>query len=121
MNVYPQHDTVSHTLAQFVTRATDLYSENGYNDEFIRFGLTGEYLDGRRPKQVFMDPLQNMVEDDTPITIRRDYDSLLGAAPDILVNSAISVFCVPHPSYALKDSIHVKRTVAYQRVSSTVP
>ncbi|KAF8057086.1 hypothetical protein FPV67DRAFT_1430835 [Lyophyllum atratum] len=116
MNVYPQHDTVSHTLAQFVTRATDLYSENGYNDEFIRFGLTGEYLDGRRPKQVFMDPLQNMVEDDTPITIRRDYDSLLGAAPDILVNSAISVFCVPHPSYALKDSIHVKRTVAYQRV-----
>ena len=109
---------VSHNLREFSNRATDLFVHNESADQFVRFVLTGEFVgDDGKPNQAFVDAVQNVVEDDHPLKISRDYDSLLGIAPKIMVDSDISVFAVPHNSFALKKSIHLEHKITYQGVS----
>jgi hypothetical protein len=96
----------------------DLYHSNETADPFVRFSLTGEFKDNNGvTKQAFVDAIQNIVEDDHPLKISRDYDSLLGIAPKIMVDSPISVFAVPHHTFALKTSIHLEHSLIYQGVS----
>jgi len=108
---------VSHTLEEFIIRATALWQENDTTDLFTRFVLTGEFVDddGMR-KQAFVDVLQNTVDDDHPLSIKRDYDSVLGIASKILVDAPISVYAVPHPTFALKTSIHLTHPISYHEV-----
>jgi len=117
-NIYPNNPTVSHTLSQFNDYSAHLFAVHEDNDSFIRFVLTGEFLDDdeQQPKQAFIDPVQNVVEPGHPLNISRDYDSLLGIADTILVDAPISVFSVPHPSFALKTSIHIKHPIAHGEV-----
>ncbi|KAF8054645.1 hypothetical protein FPV67DRAFT_1682298 [Lyophyllum atratum] len=121
-NLYSNHTEVSHTLTQFIDRANALYEREDTPDPFIRFAITGEYRDAddRQWKQVVMDPLQDMVELEDALTIRRDYDSLLGIASDIMVDGVISIFAVPHPTYALKSSIHIKHDIQYTRANGDI-
>jgi len=109
---------ISHNLQEFSTRATDLFEYNETADPFIQFALTGEFVDDDGvTKQAFVDAIQNVVEPDEPLKITRDYDSLLGIAPKILVDSAISVYAVPHHTFALKTSLHLDHSITYQGVS----
>ncbi|KAG6864738.1 hypothetical protein C0991_007445 [Blastosporella zonata] len=77
-------------------------------DEHVRFVLTGEYEEDGRTYQAFIDPIQNRVEEDHQLSVLRDYDSLLGISEIIMVTDNISVFTVPHPSFALKSGLHFK-------------
>jgi hypothetical protein len=114
--LYNDNPTVSYTLQQFSDTASRVLNINPDDDAaFIRFVLCGEY-ENQGMKQVFIDPMQNLVDPGHPLTISRDYDSVLGIADDILIDGPISVFAVPHESYALKTSIHIQRPIARQGV-----
>lgn len=117
-NLYNNHPTVSHTLRQFCNRANHLYNEHATDEPYIRFVLTGEYLDdGGTPKQAFVDPVQNLVEPYHPLSVSRDYDSLLGVAEKILVDGPITVFAVPHSTFALRTSLHMEHPIVRGDVS----
>ncbi|KAF9442097.1 hypothetical protein P691DRAFT_765570 [Macrolepiota fuliginosa MF-IS2] len=115
--VYNNLDTVTHTLDEFTARLNSSFTNHDF-DAFIKTGLTGEYLDdnGAR-KQVFIDPLLNHVQDDHQITITRNYNSTISISEDILVATSINVYAIPHPTFALSTSIHLKYPI--QRDGST--
>lgn len=117
-DLFNNHPIVPHSLREFADRAYG-YNENDQTDDnFIRFVLTGEYVDGDgSTKQAFVDSIQNVVEDDHSILISRYYDCLLGIADKVMVHCPISVHVVPHDNFALKTSIHLKHPVTYQNVS----
>lgn len=116
--IYSNYPTVSHTLLEFTARAAAFYEDENY-ESFIRFTLTGTYVDEEwEDKQAFIDPIQNLVGIGHPLRISRDYDSAIGISNNILVDAPISVFAVPHPTYALTSSIHMTRTIHYQGVST---
>jgi len=109
--------TVSFTLGQFVAHALSLSCND---NKYLPFVLTGRFLDDDgRPAQAFIDSIRDMVDDDHPLSIIRDYDSLLGLANDFLVDGTITMFTVPHPTLALTTSIHLKRDIRRGQVSPT--
>lgn len=117
--LFTDYSVVSHSLREFTDRAYHLHEVLNDNDGFLRFVLTGEFVDeDGEPKQAFVDPIQNnVIQDGHELSILRDYDSLLGVADKIMVDASISVFIVPHNTYALKTGIHLKHPIRYQRVS----
>lgn len=115
--LYSNFSPVSHTLQEFTARASRLY-HNEDHDGFIRFVLTGEYVDGGSyAKQAFLDPIQNVVRQDHGLTVARDYDSAIGIADRILVDGPINAYAVPHPTYGLSSSIHIRHSIRYRNVS----
>ncbi|KAF9443967.1 hypothetical protein P691DRAFT_631072, partial [Macrolepiota fuliginosa MF-IS2] len=91
----------SFTLSEFTARAS-AYCNAGDQDSFIRFVLNGEYIDA------FLDPIQNIVANDHPLTVSHDYDSAIGISDDILVDGPITIHTIPHSSHDLTSSIHMK-------------
>lgn len=121
-DLFNNHPVVSHSLREFADRAYAFYEHDETDDNFIRFVLTGEYIDDDgHAKQAFVDPIQNAIEPDHSLLISRDYDSLLGIADKLMVNCPISVYVVPHDTFALKTSIHLKHAITYQGVSFWSP
>jgi hypothetical protein len=121
-NLFNNHPVVSHSLREFSDRAYAFHENDETDDNFILFVLTGEYVDDDgQPKQAFVDPIQNFIEPDHSLLISRDYDSLLGIADKLMVNCPISVYVVPHDTFALKTSIHLKHAVTHRDVSSCSP
>ncbi|KAG6852775.1 hypothetical protein C0991_009198 [Blastosporella zonata] len=119
--VFANYPCVNHSLRDFISHAHSLYQPDVDNSEFIRFVLTGEYDDfDNVVKMAFIDPIQNIVNPDARLTIQRDYDSLLGIADHIMVTGDISVFAIPHPSFALKTSLHFKQTIIREGVRKLV-
>lgn len=116
--LFNNHPVVSHTLRQFSDRAYALHENEETDDMFTRFVLTGEYIDDDgHPMQAFVDPIQNVIEENHQLSIARDYDSLLGIADKIMVDGPISVYAVPHSTFSLKTSIHLKRLIYHDGVS----
>lgn len=76
---------------------------------FQEFILTGSNVQDKT--QVFVDPTLNALAEDDPLVVARDYDSIIGIADDILVESAISIYPVPNPAEVLSTSIHLTRPV----------
>jgi hypothetical protein len=121
-DLFNNHPAVTHSLREFVDCAYGFHEDDETDDNFIRFVLTGEYVDDDgHLKQAFVDPIQNVIEVDHSLLISRDYDSLLGIADKIMVNAPISVYVVPHDSFALKTSIHLKHPVTHGGVSFWSP
>lgn len=116
-STYDDVPLISFSLEEFTLAANELYASEEYGD-FIRLVLFGEFVDanGNR-KRVFVDPLRGAADEHHPLTISRDYDTAIGISQDILVDGPISVFAVPHPTLALKSSIHMKHTIEYKGVS----
>lgn len=116
-SLYNNAPTVSFSLAEFCAQASQLHAMGEF-DDFIRFVLCGEFTDDDGNKrQVFIDPIRNAVDADHPLSISHDYDSAIGISQQILVDGPISVFAVPHPTFGLKTSIHMKHTIVYEGVS----
>jgi hypothetical protein len=117
-NLFNNHPVVSHSLCKFADCAYGYHENDETDDNFLCFVLTGEYIDDEgHPKQAFVDPIQNVIEVDHALLISQDYDSLLGIADKVMVHCPVSVFVVPHNTFALKTSIHLQYPVAYQGVS----
>lgn len=118
MNLFNNHPVVSHSLREFADRAYGFHENDETDDNFLRFVLMGEYIDDEgHPQQAFVDPIQNVIDDNHFLMISRDYDSLLGIADKVMVHCPISVFVVPHDTFALKTSIHLQHPVTYHGVS----
>jgi hypothetical protein len=114
---YNNHPTVSHTLDQFIFRLNMMH-EAEEHDAFIRACLTGEYTDDEgQGQQIFIDPIQDLVHADHELTIKRDYDSLIGVSRDILVEGSINAHAVPPGNLCLKSSIHVRYPMQTENVS----
>jgi hypothetical protein len=77
------------SINQFCRRAKELLGLD--QPDFVRFILTGRDSDG---SQACVDPIFNFVEPEDPITVRRDYDSLLGICESIMVDDSLTVFPV---------------------------
>ncbi|GLB36947.1 hypothetical protein LshimejAT787_0312340 [Lyophyllum shimeji] len=113
-------DRATHNLHEFVSRASRLCEEDESSDPFIRFALCGEYTDAGIEKQVFVDPIQNMVTDANHLRISRDYDSVLGISDKFMVDGPLNVWPVPHEKYALTTSIHLQYEIRYQGANHSV-
>ncbi|KAG6871947.1 hypothetical protein C0995_014638, partial [Termitomyces sp. Mi166 len=112
---------VNHSLRQFVERGTNLWENNPGNPEpFVQFTLTGEFPTDDGCCQAFVDPIQNIVTPHHELSISRDYDSVLGLSPIIMVEDNISVFTVPHPTFALKSGVHVTHPVIFDDIERDV-
>lgn len=117
-DLYTRYPTVSHTLKEF-NRRVKRFLEEEDSASFIRAVLTGGYNDedDGLPRQIFIDTMQNMVEDNHGLRLFRDYDSLNGVADKIMVDGSINIFSIPHSTFALKKSIHFKHEIVYNGVS----
>ncbi|KAG6876902.1 hypothetical protein C0993_012195 [Termitomyces sp. T159_Od127] len=112
---------IGHSLRQFVERGSALWEDNPNNPEpFVKFALTGEFLLDDVPHQAFVDAIQNVVSPHHELSISRDYDSVLGIARTILVEDNISIFTVPHPTFALKSAVHVTQPVYHNEIERDV-
>ncbi|KAH0588293.1 hypothetical protein J132_02620 [Termitomyces sp. J132] len=112
---------VNHSLRQFVEHGTDLWEDHPNNPEpFVNFALTGTFSQEGTTLQAFVDPIQNIVPPQYDLSISRDYDSVLGIASDLLVEDNISVFTVPHPTYALKSGVHITYPVSFGDIERDV-
>ena len=121
-DLFTNYPVESHTLREFADRAYGFHENDDTDDNFIRFVLTGEYInDDGHLRQAFIDPIQNVIEADHTLNVSRDYDSVVGSAHKIMVKCAISVYVVPHDTFALKTSIHIKCPITYQGVSFWSP
>lgn len=122
MALFNNLPVVTHTLREFADRAFNLHENDETDDNFIRFVLTGEYTDNQGgSKQAFIDPIQNFIEPDHSLLISRDYDSLLGIADKVMVDCPISVYVVPHDTFSLRTSIHLKHPIYHEGVSFSIP
>lgn len=84
----------------------------------MKFVLSGEYANNNgQIKQAVIDVTGKQVRDAADITASRDYDSAIGISRDILVDAPITIWAVPHPTRALKTSIHLTRSIQYKNVS----
>ncbi|KNZ79311.1 hypothetical protein J132_10732 [Termitomyces sp. J132] len=120
MRLYIDHPPYSFSLAQFVSRANELYRPLR-DFRFSNFVLTGEFEEYGRKYQAVIDPLQNIIDTrQEDLSISRDYDSLLGLTEDILVDCDIQVYSVPHPRFALKTSVHLTQELSFDGVDYTV-
>lgn len=98
-----QLPTKSYSLWAFIRAAQALDSdEHNYYEHFI---LTGENV--MENCQAFIDPTQSRVDDEIPLSLSRDYDSLIGIADRILTTRSISVYPASNPAEVLSTSIHL--------------
>ncbi|KAG6815392.1 hypothetical protein H0H87_002313 [Tephrocybe sp. NHM501043] len=113
---YYHYPEISHSLEEFIEKATTL-DDAGDTEGYIHFVLSGVYadddydIDGINDyptKQAFVDPTQNVVQPDTQLDIMRDYDSLLGITKDFKTLGEVSMFTIPHPTFALRTSVHIE-------------
>ena len=121
-NLFNNHPVVSHSLCEFSDHAYAFHKNKETDDNFIQFAFTGEYVnDNRQAKQAFVDPIQNFIEPYHSLLISWDYNSLLGIADKLMVNCPISVYVIPHDTFALMTSIHLKHAVPHQGMNSCSP
>ncbi|KAJ3564156.1 hypothetical protein NP233_g8478 [Leucocoprinus birnbaumii] len=119
-HIYSNFPTVSHNLVQFTRRAS-LLCKPQTAPAFIQFTLSGEYKEDDRKYQAVINVNENLAQRGAELSIHRDYDSAIGIADDILINSPMTVWAVPHNKFALKGNIHLKHTISYRNVEYQVP
>ncbi|KAG6828498.1 hypothetical protein H0H87_001789 [Tephrocybe sp. NHM501043] len=137
--LFSNNPLVSHTLREFVNCTNELSLID--SEQFINFTLTGKYTKPANPildsdddddddkihvasapsgRQAFMDLVQDVVHDDEPLNICRDYDSLLGVTKDFMMTFPISIYLVPHLSFVVKKSLHIKYTIVHDTIEVDV-
>ena len=129
-NLYSTLPRRVYTLSEFNRAARQLFQlieEHPDSPErwvaarrFVNFTLTGQHQP--RGHQAVVDPTRGTSvgwEDD--IFTTRDFDSLLGIAKEILVDSNIFVYPVSNSSDTLSTSIHLKYAIERGNVSIPPP
>lgn len=106
-----QTQTVS--LAQFSAIARDFLDE-GNQTAFVRFVLTGIW--GEDGTQAIVDPIRNTLPHNQPVTVTRDYDSLLALVPDLPLECTIYVYPVARNEDHLRSNIHLTHPITREGV-----
>jgi hypothetical protein len=104
----------SYSIREFVAQAAALHGSDDKTD-FIRFVLTGQW-DGH---QVVIDPLRHVLEAQERLTIKRDFDSLLGLSREICVLAPLFVYPVARHEDTLRHNVHIRRPIHRESVSFT--
>ena len=102
-----------YSVRDFVKKAKELQAYDNHM-ELLQFMLTGE-VPGEH--QVFLDPLRNMLPQDHPIHVQRNYDSLIGLTPSISIEAPLSVYPIGPSHEALSTSVHIDITLNVNGVS----
>ena len=111
---------VTYTLGEFNAYARKLMRDSPDNPKnFLRFMLTGEVLygGGDADHQAEVEPLHNELEPWHPISICRDYDSIIGITDNIVVDYPVKIFPISDTEDAITDSIHLDHYFAETEVS----
>ena len=106
-----------YSVDEFNTHARDLLSQNPDRREFIRFVLTGEVPDEH---QAAVKPLLNELGPGYPISIRRDYDLILGITEDMAVDCPVKLYPISDPGDAFTSGIHLNFDLKNAQVSTSV-
>ncbi|KXN82138.1 hypothetical protein AN958_03192 [Leucoagaricus sp. SymC.cos] len=120
--LYTDNLTLSFSLREFVTYGSYLKA-NDLSDEFVQFALVGEGAERDPPYrkfQAYVDPLRDRPVN-PPLSIQRDYDSLIGIADNIYIERQLNVYTVPHPTFALSSSIHLHHAILHEGRYKQVP
>jgi len=98
------------TVFAFCQRAKALLEVD--QASFVRFCLTGIHDN----EQATIDAISNAIDEEEPISVRRDYDSVLGIDRSILPRAALTMYPVSRKEDTLAANIHLR----YQFQSSRV-
>jgi hypothetical protein len=98
--------TETYSIPDFVDQAGRLSFEDDKSD-FAQFVLTGRLGD----HQALLDPLRNIIPDDQNLTLKRDYDSLIGLSTEIVVTSELYVYPVAKRENTLTENVHLDLSV----------
>lgn len=118
---------VIYSLAEYVTTAQVLSSraesipvDADRVQDHINFMLCGQHTENEH--QAVIDPLReaDLLPEDSILTTR-DYDSVIGIANNILVQSEIYIFPLGDPFHTLTTSIHMRYPIRKQDVRRFVP
>lgn len=106
MSAAQQNNNYVHTSVQgFCRRGKALLEANPpAQADFVKYMLSG--LDG--DLRVVVNPMEDRLEDDESITLRRDIDSLLGIEEDICVDRDLTVYPIPRKEDTLTKNIHIE-------------
>ena len=104
-------------ISEFNERAGHLFHRTPDRRDFIRFVLTGEVPDNH---QAVVNPLLNHLEPGHPISISRDYDSIIGITEDIVVDCAVNIYPIGHPSDAITSHINLNCIATDTEVSTPI-
>jgi hypothetical protein len=103
--------TETYSIHEFVQRAALLSSEEHPDKSaFATFVLTGRFED----HQAVLDPLQHTIPPDQDVTLKRDYDSLIGISSNIVVQSEIFVSPVARQEHTLTENVHLQVDVRHR-------
>jgi len=99
------------SLAQFNT-SCNYYLDQEEFPAFVAHALCGQgeaHNFGRY--QVTLDPILNRLDEDHPISVLRDYDSLIGVSPNIRVKGALWVYAIAKHEDSLQNNIHLSHSI----------
>jgi len=106
--------TTSLSLTDFYRRAKVLYNED--QAAFIKFVLSG-FDNGKR---FYVDPLHHTLDEDEPIQVTRDYDSLLAISEQIEVENYITVYPIAKKEDTLTANVHLQHKFTLQGVCYSI-
>lgn len=112
MNNLDNLDNLSYSLAEFCETAK-LLLESDDPSSFVRFVLCGRFQNN----QVFVDAIQNRLDEEHLIKGLRDFDSLLGIHKDIPVRSSLTLFPLARKEDTLHTNIHLNYSFIIPGVS----
>jgi len=102
------------SLAEFLATARNLLND-GNHTAFARFVLTGIW--GEHGTQAIVDPIRNTIVHGHPVTVTRDYDSLLALVSDLPLKCTIYIYPVARQEDHLQSNIHLTHPITRQGVS----
>ncbi|RDB15070.1 hypothetical protein Hypma_005467 [Hypsizygus marmoreus] len=105
------------TVEDFCHVANSLLTTPDQHADFAQLVLTGRY----EGSQAVIDPIANRMDDDEALSALRDYDSLLGLHPNIVVSTPVMVYPVPKKEDTLTKNIHVSSHFTNSRGPFTAP
>lgn len=105
----------AYSLQQFCQKALELRETN--HADFVKFVLTGRY-NGR---QAVVDPIVDSIEGNQSYRLLRDYDSLLGITPDLMVHGSVTLYPLARREDTLSRNIHMSYHFRSSSVCCPVP
>lgn len=106
------------SLAEFASIARNLLNE-GNQTAFARFVLSGIW--GEDATQAIVDPMRNTLSNGHPVSVSRDYDSLLALVPSIPLRCTVYVYPISRHEDNLSTTIHISHSIDIDDHPTQVP
>jgi len=99
------------SLTEFVSHGKELLKEKQM-DDLSNFVLTGAFC-GR---QYQVDPIKHVISPSHPVSIMRDYDSVLGFADRLYISAPITLHPIAKIADSLQRNVHIQQTFENEHV-----